>query len=139
MRFYRARLTLCALCVTGTLSLSSCATKVIDSVATSLDVAPTTIPSGSARQLFDAVVAEATELGIAMNKADTAGARRHLANIDAIWVALRPLAQDLGDQTLEDLQRMIDLLQTAVERNRPADGDKALRFLLLLDESIPNN
>ena len=74
-----------------------------------------------------------------MNKADSAGARRHLANIDAIWIAMQPLAQVLGDQTLEDLQRMIDLVHTAVERNRPADGDKALRFLLLLDESIPNS
>ncbi len=119
--------------------LSSCATKVIDTVATSVVVAPTTIPSGSVRQLFDAVIAETTELGIAMNKADSAGARQHLANIDAIWAVLRPLAQDLGDQTLADLQRMINLVHTAVERNRPADGDKALKFLLLLDESIPNS
>lgn len=139
MRFHRASLTLFAICVTGALFLSSCATKVIDTVATSVVVAPTTIPSGSVRQLFDQVVAETTELGIAMNKADSAGARRHLANIDAIWIAMQPLAQDLGDQTLEDLQRMIDLVHTAVERNRPADGDKALRFLLLLDESIPNS
>ena len=139
MRCYRASLTLCAFCVTGTLLLSSCATKVIDTVATSVVVTPTTIPSGSVRQLFDQVVAETTELGIAMNKADSAGARRHLANIDAIWIAMQPLAQVLGDQTLEDLQRMIDLVHTAVERNRPADGDKALRFLLLLDESIPNS
>ena len=139
MRFYRASLTLCAFCVTGALLLSSCATIVIDTVATSVVVAPTTIPSGSVRQLFDQVVAETTELGIAMNKADSAGARRHLANIDAIWIAMQPLVQDLGDQTLEDLQRMIDLVHTAVERNRPADGDKALRFLLLLDESIPNS
>ena len=139
MRFYRANLALCALCVTSTLFLSSCATRVIDTVATSVVVAPTTIPSGSVRQLFDAIIAETTELGIALNKADSAGARQHLASIDAIWVAMRPLAQDLGDQTFEDLQRMIDLVHTAVERNRPADGDKALRFLLLLDESIPNS
>jgi len=139
MRLYRANLAFCAICVTGTLFLSSCATKVIDTVATSVVVAPTTIPSGSVRQLFDAVVAETTELGIALNKADSAGARQRLANIDAIWIVLQPLAQDLGDQTLEDLQRMINLVHTAVVRNRPADGDKALKFLLLLDESIPNS
>jgi len=127
------------LCVTGTLFLSSCATKVIDTVATSVVVVPTTSPSGSVRQLFDAAIAETTELGIAMNKADSAGARQRLANIDAIWVVMQPLAQDLGDQTLEDLQLVIDLLHTAVMRNRPADGDKALKFLLLLDESIPNS
>ena len=139
MRFYRASLTLCALSVTGTLFLSSCATRVIDTVATSVVVAPATIPSGSVRQLFDQVVAETTKLGIAMNKADTAGARQRLASIDSIWVAMQPLAQDLGDQTLEDLQRMIDLVHTSVERNRPADADKALRFLLLLEESMPTS
>jgi len=139
MRFYRASLTLCALSVTGTLFLSSCATKVIDTVSTGVAAAPATIPSGSVRQFFDQVVAETTELGIAMNKADRDSARQHLANIDAIWVAMQPLAQELGDQTLDDLQRMIDLVHSAVERNRPADGDKALKFLLLLDESIPKN
>ena len=139
MRFYRASLTLCAVCATGILFLSSCATTVIDSVTTSAVVAPATIPSGSVRQLFDQVVAETTKLGIAMTKADTAGARQRLASIDSIWVAMQPLAQDLGDQTLEDLQRMIDLVHTSVERNRPADADKALRFLLLLEESMPTS
>ena len=139
MRFYRASLTLCAVCATGILFLSSCATRVINSVATSVVIAPATIPSGSVRQLFDQVVAETTKLGIAMTKADTAGARQRLASIDSIWVAMQPLAQDLGDQTLEDLQRMIDLVHTSVERNRPADADKALRFLLLLEESMPTS
>ena len=139
MRPYRASLILCALCAAGTMFLTSCATKIIDTVATSIVVSDTTIPSGSMRQLFEALVAETTELGIGLNKSDTAGAKQHLANIDSLWVALRPLAQTLGDQTLEDLQRMIDLVHTAVVRNRPADGDKALKFLLLLDESIPNS
>ena len=139
MRFYRARLTLCAVCATGTLILGSCATRVIDTVATSVVVAPATLPSGSVRQLFDQLVAETAKLSSAMNKADTVGARQHLASIDSIWVAMQPLAQDLGDQTLEDLQRMIDLVHTSVERNRPADADKTLRFLLLLEESIPNS
>lgn len=139
MRFYRANLTLCAVCATGALFLSSCATRVIETVATSVVVAQATIPSGSVRQLFDQVVAETERLSAAMNKADSAGARQHLASIDSIWLAMQPLAQDLGDQTLEDLQRMIDLVHTSVERNRPADADKALRFLLLLGESIPNS
>ena len=139
MRLFRASLTLCALCAAGTMFLTSCATKIIDTVATSIVVSDTTIPSGSMRQLFEALVAETTELGIALNKSDTAGAKQHLASIDAIWVTLQPIAQTLGDQTLDDLQRMIDLVHTAVVRNRPADGDKALKFLILLDESIPNS
>lgn len=119
--------------------MASCATTVIDTVATTVVASPTTIPSGSVRQLFDRLVSEVTNLGSAMNKADNAGAKQHLANIEAIWIAMQPLAAALGDQTLEDLQRMIDLAHTAVVRNRPADGDKALKFLLLIDGSIPKN
>jgi hypothetical protein len=36
-----------------------------------------------------------------------------------------------------DVQRIVELVRTATERKRPADADKAARFLSLLRESLP--
>jgi hypothetical protein len=39
---------------------------------------------------------------------------------------------------LESVQRVVRLIQTAVERKRPADADKALRFIpLIIDAATP--
>jgi hypothetical protein len=37
---------------------------------------------------------------------------------------------------MQDMQRIIDLATSSVVRNRPADADKALRFLSLVIESL---
>jgi hypothetical protein len=56
-----------------------------------------------------------------------------------IWGVLKPQIDAEGgetaDQTVEDMQRIVDLASRSVQRTRPADADKALRFLDLLIQS----
>lgn len=52
--------------------------------------------------------------------------RTQLDYIERIWAAVEADIVDL--EALDSLSRMIDLARTAVERNRPADADKAAKF-----------
>jgi len=44
----------------------------------------------------------------------------------------------VSEELLNDTQRMINLFTTAVDRKRPADADKAMRFLPSLVSAIVN-
>jgi hypothetical protein len=44
----------------------------------------------------------------------------------------------LSDQLAADFDRVIALAKSSVERNRPADADKVLRFLPLIIDSLDN-
>ena len=67
-------------------------------------------------------------------------ARIHLDRVNRAWQLMEPLivAQfgELADQLTYDLQRVIELARSAVERNRPADADKAKLFLRLALASL---
>lgn len=119
------------------LVFSACSTTVVSTTTSTQVAGTTTIPSGNVRVLFDALIKESIALAVTLNSSDTAGAERHLSDIDAIWIALEPQVKNLGDQTLGDIRRMIDLMHDAVDRNIPADADKAVKFLLLLSDGVP--
>jgi hypothetical protein len=67
-------------------------------------------------------------------------ARVHLDRINEAWSFAEPLivAQfgELADQLTYDLRRVVELARSAVDRNRPADADKATSFLRLALESL---
>lgn len=62
---------------------------------------------------------------------------RKLAIAQAIMVAIEPQIRESGIDLVEDVERIVGLVQTAVQRKRPADADKAKRFLTLIRESAP--
>jgi hypothetical protein len=64
-------------------------------------------------------------------------ARQQVSDAEAIWIALEPQLRDAGIDVVEDLDRMVELMQTAVDRKRPADADKAYRFISLIAQEIP--
>jgi predicted lipoprotein len=127
---------------------TGCATEIIelDSPSTTVDgqVDGTISPSISS----DATLAELTVvlrnevdlLGQAIFVTDRDAAREHLVNINTAWAYIEPLivAQygELADQLTYDLQRVIELARSAVERNRPADAGKANAFLRLALASL---
>ena len=74
----------------------------------------------------------------ALGEGDRNRAREELDYAEQIWVALEPQIAGLGDQFVEDARRVVDLAVTAVERNRPADAGKALRFIELVIAALPN-
>ena len=122
--------------------LSSCAT-TYNSGATSTTTSPsasttTTIPRGTTEELFAQLLETGKELGNDIAKGDMTTARTKLADIKAIWIGIQPQIAQATQDLLDDTQRMINMFTTAVERKRPADADKAMRFLPSLISALVN-
>lgn len=123
--------------------LSSCATVINDTANTEpaqdtvATVVATTIPSGDITSLLSQLVASANGLGEAIASQNNDQAREQAASALAIWTVLQPQLIDSGIDVVEDIDRMVELIQTAVERKRPADADKAFRFISIIAEEIP--
>lgn len=117
--------------------LTGCATTIIDTAPTTTAVAPTTtIPSGTNNQLLEQMRLTISDISNAMSASDKTRAKARLADLRLAWDVLQPQIADKGEQLTQDLQRLIDLADSAVMRNRPADADKALRFLQIVIESL---
>ena len=128
----RVSLVVLAMC-----SLAACSTTIVDTAPTTTLVPPTTVvPSGTATELFDQLQTTVGELSKAISDNDRAMAKVKLAEIEEIWKVLKPQIADRGDQFIQDMQRIIDLAISSIERNRPADADKSLRFLSLVIETL---
>lgn len=121
---------------------SGCATKIEDSSATT-STAPasttTTIPRGTVAELFTSLLGIGKGLGNDVASGDMQTARTKLADIRATWQAITPQLTNLGTDATEELQRLVDLYSSSVERKRPADADKATRFLGLAIEPLISN
>ena len=119
---------------------SSCATTINLSAPTTLvQPAVTTLPTGTTIELFGQMKSTLSELSIAITNEDKSREKTTLATVLNIWAMLQPqIVADGGetvDQTVADMQRIVDLASSSVQRTRPADADKALRFLDLLIQS----
>jgi hypothetical protein len=131
-----ARTTLAVLIV-SLVSLTSCATTFISTAPTTTAVAPTTtIPSGTPDELFAQMQQTIALLSKALSESNKGVARLRLAEIESIWSTLKPQVAERGDQFVQDIQRIVDLAISSIERNRPADADKSLRFLTLVIEAL---
>lgn len=125
------------LCVLAMSSLAACSTTIVDTAPTTTLVPPTTvIPSGTASELFGQLQTTLGELSKAISDSDRTMAKVRLAEIEEIWRVLQPQIAERGDQFIQDMQRIIDLAISSIERNRPADADKSLRFLSLVIEAL---
>jgi len=132
----------CACALFGALIFggTGCATTINLSAPTTLaQPAVTTLPTGTTVELFGQLQSTLSELSLAIVNEDKSRAKTTLATVLNIWASLQPQIVAAGgetvDQTVIDMQRIIDLASSSVERTRPADADKALRFLDLLIQS----
>jgi hypothetical protein len=98
---------------------------------TTIPVAPT----GSIISLLQQLIPVADGLGQAVVDGATKEAKGKVAQADAILLAIEPMILESKIDILESVQRVVRLIQTAVERKRPADADKALRFIPLIIEA----
>ena len=133
------RLLSTALCA---IALTSCATEITgSSESTVVPVTTTTIPvapTGSIISLLQQLIPVADGLGQAVVDGESKLAKEKVAQADAILLAIEPLILESEIDILESVQRVVRLMQTAVERKRPADADKALRFIpLIIDATTP--
>ena len=118
-------------------SLAACSTTIVDTAPTTTLVPPTTVvPSGTATELFDQLQTTIGEMSKAISDNDRAMAKVKLAEVQEIWKVLQPQIAERGEQLTQDMQRIIDLAISSIERNRPADADKSLRFLSLVIETL---
>lgn len=130
--------------VVTAVALSSCSTVINDTATTEApeDTTPvvveTTIPSGDIISLLDQLVTTANGLGEAIANRQNNQALQRAADALSIWAVLQPQLLDTGIDVVEDIDRMVELMQTAVNRKRPADADKAFRFISLIAEEIPS-
>lgn len=125
--------------------LASCATEVVDlepPAVTAQDdnVTNEIAPDASLSELTELLRDEVTVLSEAIFVSNRDAARTSLERIDKVWILMEPLIVaefgELADQLTYDLRRVIELARSAVERNRPADADKAKAFLALALTSL---
>jgi hypothetical protein len=140
-----ATLVLVASIVSVTSFLSGCATTINESAPTTLAdivVTETTIATIdqqlSTEELLGQMLITINALSEAMQKSDRETATKKVDQILLINNAVRPKILTLSDQLTADFDRVVALAKSSVERNRPADADKALRFLPLIIDSLGN-
>ena len=131
------RLFCVSLCV---IALTSCATTITGSTESTVAPVTTTtipvIPTGSVISLLEQVLPVADGLGQAVVDGDSKVFKAKVAQADAIMLAIEPLIRESKIDVLESVQRVVDLIHTAAERKRPADADKALRFIPLIIDAV---
>ena len=123
-----------------TFTSTGCATTINLAAPTTLaQPAVTTLPTGTTVELFGQLKSTLSELSLAITNQDKPRAKTTLATVLNIWGALQPQIVAKGgetvDQKVEDMQRIVDLATSSVQRTRPADADKAVRFLDLVIQS----
>ena len=125
--------------VSVTSLLSGCATTINESAPTTLAdnvVTETTTLSVdqqlSTEELLTQMLTTVNALSEAMQKSDRKTAGNTVDQILLISKIVRPRILNLSEQLAADFDRVIELAKSSVERNRPADADKALRFLPLI-------
>ncbi len=92
----------------------------------------TTLPSGTVEELLPRLVTAMTGLSSLIGPNDSGrtmpGKADQLALINALWNAAETELITIDPVAAESLGRLVDLSNTAVTANRPADADKAARF-----------
>jgi len=134
-----------AVLVSTTSLLSGCATTINESDPTTLadnvvtETTTLTVDQQlSTEELLTQMLTTVNALSEAMQKSDRQTASKKVDQILLISNAVRPKILTLSDQLAADFDRVIGLAKSSVERNRPADADKALRFLPLIIDSLDN-
>ena len=121
---------------------SSCATTINQSAVTTLvssseSTTQATIDSQlTTDELLNELLRAVEDLSNSMQKAERRQVTQQLARVISLSDAIRPKILATSDQLASDFDRVIDFAKSAVERNRPADADKALRFLPLIIGSL---
>ena len=122
--------------------VSSCATTINQSAVTTLvssseSTTQATIDSQlTTDELLDELLRAVEDLSNSMQKAERRQVTQQLARVISLSDAIRPKILATSDQLASDFDRVIDFAKSAVERNRPADADKALRFLPLVIDAF---
>jgi hypothetical protein len=89
--------------------------------------APTIAITGTPGELLPEMAVEMSRLSSQIS--GVGDERVSLSRIDGIWAVIQQQIQTQRPDLFDGMQTTIDLATSAVERNRPADADKAARLL----------
>jgi hypothetical protein len=116
--------------------VSACAPTTYDAtLATTTTPSTTTLPTGTAAELLEAILNEVEDLGrrVAENDADTLAVER----IEQLWAGIADEVTAARPDLAEDFDFVITRCRLAVDRQRPADADRAYKNLVVLvDEYV---
>lgn len=87
-------------------------------------------------ELLSELLLAVEDLSKTMQKTERRQVSQQLARVVSLSDVISPKILATSEQLASDFDRIINLTKSAVERNRPADADKALRFLPLIIESL---
>ena len=123
-----------------TAAMTSCATIITGSTDSTVAPADTTttvvIPTGSIVSLLQQLIPVADGLGQSIVDSNSKVSKAKVAQADAIMLVLEPKIRESNIDVLESVQRIVRLIHSAVEARRPADADKALRFIPLMIDAV---
>ena len=129
-------------CFTSVIVVSGCATTINESAITTVPTSATASGnetvnlSASTKELLDEMLEIVDELSDAMQVGDRAQATQHLTRLTLLADEIKPRLLAVSDQLSVDFERVFALVRSSVTLNRPADADKALRFLPLIIDSF---
>ena len=121
---------------------SSCATTINQSAVTTVassseSTTQVTINDQlTTDELLNKLLLAVEDLSKTMQKTERRQVSQQLARVVSLSDVISPKILATSEQLASDFDRIINLTKSAVERNRPADADKALRFLPLIIESL---
>ena len=129
-------------CFTSAIVAGGCATTINESAITTATISATadgneTVNlSASTKELLDEMLKIVDELSDAMQVGDRAQATQHLTRLTLLADEIGPRLLTVSDQLSVDFERVFALVKSSITFNRPADADKALRFLPLIIDSL---
>jgi len=134
-RGFRGRAARCAAAVVAALMIAGCAKTTIDPSVTTApaEQTTTTLPSGTPAELLPRLLTEVGKLSDAIGNADHKTEQMDLVN--NLWDAVRPAIAANDGVLVLTFDATIQLCQTGVKLNHPADADKCFRNLTTLADS----
>jgi hypothetical protein len=135
------RISILAVSVVCAVSLSACSTEIL-STATTLPASETTTtimapPQGDIVELLDQLDELTNNLGQEIVDGEREIFTAKYERAQQILIAVEPQIRATGIDMVDDVERIVGLIGTATLRKRPADADKAKRFLALIRGSLP--
>ena len=130
-------------CFTSVIIVSGCTTTINESAISTVPTSATATGnetvdlSASTEQLLDEMLQLVDKVSDAMQLGERAQATEHLKRLTLLADEIQPRLFAINDQLSVDFERVFALVKSSIMFNRPADADKALRFLPLIIDSLP--
>ena len=112
------------------LALGACSTTYVTEDSTTTVAATTTVPTGTPDVLLPRLVATVDQLSEAI--IGDGDQKEILVEAENLWAATKNDVAATDPEGAANMEAMMTLARTAVDRTRPADADKATKFLTQL-------